>query len=167
MPFARAAGCRAFGRLDPEAGDATGFHILQQIAVIGGDLDDMRLRAEPEARDHVRDIALGMRQPALREGGEIGVAFGEEGFAAGEILRLDEEAFAADTDDQRIPEFRLGQIGLRQIGIRRWRRSEIEEGSEMRAPAMPAFHGSNPSKPEPMRGSASSRGERLITGSGH
>ena len=57
---------RTGGGFDAEAGDACLFHILQQIAVVAGDLDDLAVRRQSETVDDHVDIGLGVGQPCRR-----------------------------------------------------------------------------------------------------
>ena len=55
-------------RLDAEDRYALGLEVLQQIAVVAGDLDDLAMGAEAEPRDHLVGIALGVAEPAVGVG---------------------------------------------------------------------------------------------------
>ena len=71
-PLARAASAvLAVGSM-PSTG-TPGHEVLQQIAVVAGDLDHQRFGAEAEPLDHRLGVAAGMLHPARRVGGEIGV----------------------------------------------------------------------------------------------
>ena len=97
------------GRLDAGDGHAERQEMLQQIAVVAGDLVDAALRAEIEARlDHLAIFAR-MLDPGGRVGREVGV-LGEDMLGLDVFLELHEEAAVADQRMQRIE--RLHRIGL-------------------------------------------------------
>ena len=90
--------CRARGagrRFDAGAGDAALHHILQQVAVVGRDLDHVACGTETETFDHRLDITPRMRQPTAREAAEIGVLGVEQLVGLGEILGLRQPALFA------------------------------------------------------------------------
>ena len=60
FPGGGGGACR---RLDPKTGNASCLHILQQVAVVGSDLDDEALRPQCESSGHLRDVGLCVRQP--------------------------------------------------------------------------------------------------------
>ena len=79
------------GRLDAEHGHAERQEMLQQIAVVARQLDHQAVRPEPEPlRDHLA-VGLGVRDPAGRVGGEVGV-LAEDVLRAHVLLELHQEA---------------------------------------------------------------------------
>ena len=60
-------------RLDAERRDAALDDVLQQVAVVAGDLDHEGVSAEAEALDRRLDVPPGVRDPGVRVGGEVGV----------------------------------------------------------------------------------------------
>ena len=93
----RARGCGGAGcGLHTGAGNAARLKILQQVSVVGGDLDDMAFRVQGESRHHLADVPLAMRQPGVREAAEVGVFGTEQLVSPGEILGLGEPAIAAN-----------------------------------------------------------------------
>ena len=98
--FRRSSGAR--GRLDAETGNAGGDEVPEQIAVVGGDLDDEALAAEVRgARDH-RRVAGGVIQPALRHRREVRVVVVEKLGRLGIVFRLHQPALGADVELERV-----------------------------------------------------------------
>ena len=111
------------GGLDAEHGHTRGLEMLKEVAVIGGDLDHQGVSAEFETLDHCVRIALGMRDPAVRIGREIGIVGIEQFVGAREILRLHQPAMGANEQLQREIEFRRLQLVLFQVRVRGRRES--------------------------------------------
>ena len=65
--------------------------VLEQVAVVAGELDDEARAPSPRRRDRHADVVLGVLQPGVGVGGEIGV-LGEDLLRADVLLELDEEA---------------------------------------------------------------------------
>ena len=130
----------AGGGLDAQTRNALGLHVLQQIAVVGRDLDHQRGRAELEAPGHRLDIALRMTQPALGVRAEVGIVAGEQVAVVRVVLRLHEPAGGAGEHAQRIPG--LGRVELlgREVGIRRRRGAQVEERQGQVSVAVAALH---------------------------
>ena len=111
----------------PEAGHARRFHVLQKVAIVGGQLDHETVRAKIQTlHDHV-SVAFRMGHPARGSGGEIGVIRPEDIRRAGVILRLHKAAGCTDVEAQGIGH--LGRLKARrvQIGVGQGRMAEIEE----------------------------------------
>ncbi len=65
--------------------------VLQQVAVVAGDLGDQAVRVEVEPVDHRVGVALGVRHPGVGVGREVGVV--REDVLAGHVSRqLHEQA---------------------------------------------------------------------------
>jgi hypothetical protein len=60
-------------RLDAEDWDALGLEVLEEVAVVAGDLDHEARRIEAEACDHHFAVTARMFDPARRKAGEVGV----------------------------------------------------------------------------------------------
>ena len=69
---ARSGRC-AGGRLNAKTFDAPAFDILEEITIVGGDLDNQTLAAEREAFDHVMNIGFRVFEPLKGERAEVGV----------------------------------------------------------------------------------------------
>ncbi len=105
----RAGDRRDVGRgLDAEARDPLRDDVLQEVAVVGGDLDDVALRPEPEALRHVVHVAPRVLDPRVRVGREVGVVR-EDVVRQHVVVDLDERAGVADEGVERIE--RLGGPG--------------------------------------------------------
>jgi hypothetical protein len=79
------------GRLHARHRDARLHKPLQQVAVVAGDLNDVAVRADALLRHHLLRVALRVRDPGVRVGGEIGVV--REDIARRHVfLELDEQA---------------------------------------------------------------------------
>ena len=114
------------GRLDPEHGDLALVEVLQQVAVVGGDLDDVAALVEPEALDHLLGVAAAVLEPARGVGREVGVV-GEDLLGGLELLELHEEALPADERAQRVERLHaVGALG-RQVGVGERRHAEVGE----------------------------------------
>ena len=82
-------------RLYAQHGNSERQEMLQQVAVVAGELDRQAVGAETKAFCDRLAIGLRMGDPACREGREIGV-FGEDGLGAHVLLELHQEAGVAD-----------------------------------------------------------------------
>ena len=88
------------GRVDPEHGNPFGEEVLQQVAVVGGELDDEALvRRARDGRSSSRRSA-GVLDPGVRVGREVGV-LAEDLLGRDERRQLREPAPAADAHVQR------------------------------------------------------------------
>ena len=130
----------AGGRLDAGAGNAARLNVLQQIAVIGGDFDDMAGRIQTEARRHVGHIAFAVRQPAAGEAAEVGVIGVEQFIGLGEILGLHQPALFAHQHAQRKPFLRRVQALFGEIGVGRRCAAQIDKRQGKFGSAVTAFH---------------------------
>ena len=114
-------------RIDPLHGNAGGLEILQEIAVVGGDLDHQAVRTEGEALGHHLGIGAGVRQPGGRKGGEVGVVAVEMLLAAGDVLDLHQLADAADEGAQREEALGVARLFGRAHGVGNRRHAEVDE----------------------------------------
>ena len=107
--------------------------VLQQVAVVRGELDDEALGAEPETTgDHV-GVDTGVLDPGVRVGREVRVLV-EDLLGRDERRQLGEPAARADADVQR--EERLhrldavgGQEALAEWGLAEIDHAELKRGS--------------------------------------
>ena len=140
------------GRLDAEHRHAPLLEPAQQVAVVAGDLDHLVAGAEAEALDHRRRVGLGVAQPAVGKGGEVGVV-GEDRLRPLRLGELDEQALAADVDGERIERLRAVEVLRLQVGVGERRGAEVHEHLGERRAAEAAgepraahqiFHGVSP-----------------------
>ncbi len=113
-------------RLDAEARDAGLDEVLEEVAVVAGELDDHRVGAEAEPLgDHV-DIVRGVLQPRRGERREVGVLL--EDLAGVDVLvELHEEALMAHPDVQRVEGLhRIQRVGGKEALTER-RHSEVDD----------------------------------------
>ena len=121
MPAARAAAAMFRAGSMPSAGMPRGHEVLEQVAVVAGDLDDRRLvEAELSARSPRRRID-GHARPSCRSTTrsrrtrvKMRLRCATYGW------QLDEPARVADPDVQRIERLHLSRAGPRQEALARW-----------------------------------------------
>lgn len=82
------------GRLHAEHRHPGTAEVLQKVAVVAGDLDDLRLGPDAEPRHHGLRVALGVLQPAVQIGREVVVVV-EDPLRRLEDFKLDEPAHGA------------------------------------------------------------------------
>ena len=136
-------------RLHAEHADAAPLEILQQVAVVAGDLHDHRIGAKVETLRHRLGIRFGVAKPALREGAEIDVV-AEDALRAFEFLELDKVASAADISVQWIEWLHRPRSLRRNKGVGERRQAKVGEGLVQRGLAEAAMV----------------RGHRFVFGSG-
>ena len=115
-------------RLDAEHRHALGDEVLQQVAVVARDLDDLTLGSETEALDHRCDVGLRVPQPTGGEAGEVGV-IRKDRLGALEGFELHQPAGVADIGVERVENLAPVAPLRRDIGIGERREAEIAEGS--------------------------------------
>ena len=98
--------CCAGGRLNAKTFDAPVFDILEEITIVGSDLDNQALAAEREAFDHLLDIGFRVLEPLKGERAEVGVFLIKKFRRAGVGLGLHKPAGVANDDFKRKPFFR-------------------------------------------------------------
>ena len=101
--------------------------MLQQVAVVAAELDDEAVRPKIEPRLHRLAVALGVRHPARRVGGEIGI-FGEDVGGAHELGQLHEPTGIANPDVERVIGLRLAELFCGEKALTQRRHAEIDEG---------------------------------------
>lgn len=117
------------GGFDAKDGDAHGDEVLQQVAVVRGDLDDLGLRAEVQAGGHRDRIAAGVVDPAGGPGRQVGVIVREDRVGGRRLGRLGQPAAFADHDMQRKAALggkRRGVTGG-QVAVGKWRGPEVDK----------------------------------------
>ena len=88
-------------RLDAEHRDALREEVLQEVAVVRGELDDEAVGAEPEPLGHLVDVAARVLDPRVRVRGEVGV-LGEDVLGRHELGDLHEPAALARPHMERV-----------------------------------------------------------------
>jgi hypothetical protein len=96
-------------RLDAERRDAALDEVLQQVTVVGRELDHLAGGPQAEPLGDHRDVAPGVLEPRGRERREVGV-LGEDVLGRDVLLELDQQAAVADPDLERVE--RLHLVGL-------------------------------------------------------
>ena len=127
-------------RLDTEAWDAGSDKIAQQVAIVGRDLDHETSGGKPEAGDHVSGVAGGMSQPTGGGAREIRVVGTEQFICPRMVFGLYQPAVATDHYLERIVQLRTLEVGRLQVGIGRWRTTEVKKSMVQRSSAVAAFH---------------------------
>lgn len=92
----------AASRLDAKYGDPARDEVLEQVAVVRGQFDDLLRRVEAEAAGHVLGEALAVCEPTSGVRGKVRVVVGEDRLGALELAELDEEAAIADVSPQGV-----------------------------------------------------------------
>ena len=113
------------GRLDPEHRDALRQEMLQEIAVVRGELDHEALGAETLTLDHRLDVAPCMLDPGRRVGGEVGV-LGEELRRRDELADLEQPALLAGAHVERVERLALLECVRPHHSLTEWRHPEID-----------------------------------------
>jgi hypothetical protein len=128
------------GGLDTENGDPARVKVLQQIAVVGRELNHTTVLAQPERVDHLLGITTAVLEPADRVGRVVGVVR-EDPVGRLELLELHEKAAAAYQRAQRIVRLHRAYALGRKIRIGQRRGAEVGEHVAERGPAEPARRG--------------------------
>ena len=114
------------GRLDAEDRYAVGLEVLQEIAVVAGNLHHLGRRGQPEPRHHAVGVLPAVLQPGVGERREVGVV-AEDVLGALELVELHEQAAITDVDVQRVERFLLVQVFGANERVRQRREAEIDE----------------------------------------
>ena len=117
-PRWRPARCRGSG--------CRGRHVLQEVAVVAGDLDHEGVLAEAEPVDRGVDEALGVRHPRVAVRREVGVV-AEDVLGRDVRRQLDQQALRADPDVQRVEGLALVELVGREVALARRRHAEVDE----------------------------------------
>ena len=124
-------------RLDAEHRDALRQEVLQEVAVVGRDLDDEALGSEPEPIGHLVDVAAGVLDPRVRVGGEVRV-LGEDVLGGHELRDLDEPAALARANVQRVEGLALLELLGGEHRLAERRLPEVDDGQRERRAAVTA-----------------------------
>ena len=162
---------RGFGRacrgLYAKGGHPGLAHVLQQVAVVAGNLHHQGVRPKPQARESGLHVGLGVGQPGAGERREVHVLAGEDLRAALHFVHLHQKAVRADKELERIVRLRGVQVLRLEEGVGRRRGSKIQKDLGERRVAKAAVHMiSKGAKPWLRSGCARSRSESSATGSG-
>ena len=114
------------GGLDPEHRDAGRHEVLQQVTVVAGHLGDQAVRGQPQRADHRVGVPLGMRDPGVGVGREVGVV-GEDVLPRHVRGQLHEQARLADQHVQRVEDLRVIQACRRDVALTERGHPEIDE----------------------------------------
>ena len=136
-PARRRRGGHIGGRLDPEAPDPALDEILEQVAVVAGNLDDLAGAVQVQPRHDRRDVVSRVGQPRVGVRREVGVV-AEDLFRRGAYSQLHEKARVADVDPLRVERLHLPQSIGCQVGVRQRRDAEVHEQPLQRRAAEPA-----------------------------
>jgi hypothetical protein len=100
---------------------------LQQIAVVAGDFDDLVTLIEAETRDRHLDIGLGMSQPRIGVGREVGV-IAVNVFRLFNFFYLHQKTVRADVGMERVKRFHLFLTRRFHVALAQGRRSQVDKG---------------------------------------
>ena len=164
MPLAIAASATLAAGSMPRTPTPSSSEILQQIAVVAGQLDHEAVLAEPQPAAHDLAVRLGVGEHRVGEGREIGVVV--EDFPRADVLfELDQEALLADADVQRIERLHLVQLvpgghgaGTRATSRDRRRYGATARGRTGRAAPPPRASTASRTTPSPELARASEPG---------
>ena len=122
------------GRLDAQHRDAPLHEVLEEVAVVAGQLDHQAVRSEAEALGGHPHVRLGVPQPAVGVRGEVRVV-AEDDLGLLELLELDEEAVLAHPGVQRIEHLSLSQLLGLQVRVGQRRHAQVHDGPRERRAA--------------------------------
>jgi hypothetical protein len=127
--------------------DLAGDEVLQEVAVVAGDLDDEAPRREAEAvHDHVA-VGVAVGEPGVGVRREVGVIGTEYRVGQRHVGELDEPAGVAEVDVERVARLRSGELRLAEEGVGERRLAQLEEGRRQPGAARAArAHGAAPSE---------------------
>ena len=122
-------------RLDAEHRDALRQEVLQEVAVVRGDLDHEAVRPEREALGHRVDVAPRVLDPRVGVGREVRV-LREDVLRRDELGDLHEPAPLARADVQGVEGLGLLELLVRQDGLTERRLPEVDDREREWRPAM-------------------------------
>ena len=134
----------AGSRFDTQAGNAALRHVLQQVTVISGDFHHPALGIQAKTLDHLRDVTLGVLQPAAGVGAKIGIVGIEQTIGRTVILGLYQPAAVAHQHPQRHPLLGLIKLIGAQVGIGRRRSTQVYQRYMQAGTTTSALHNSTP-----------------------
>ena len=115
------------GGLDAQGRDAELDHMLEQVAVVAGELDDEAVGVEAEAVDGRGDRVACVGDPGVRVGREVGV-LGEDLVGGDEFLELDEQTALACAGMEGIERLHRAEAVGGHVGLAQGRHAEVDEG---------------------------------------
>ena len=134
-----AAGHRSLGdvarRLDSQHRDPLRQEVLEEVAVVRGELDDEAVSPSESLSRDLIDVAPGVLDPRVRVRREVRV-LREDLLGRGELGYLREPAALADADVQRIEGLALLELLSREHGLAQGRLSEVDDGQLQRGTAV-------------------------------
>ena len=113
-------------RLDAEDGQLALDEVLEEVAVVAGDLDDLVRRSEVEPRRRLLDVRAGVLQPAPRERREVRVV-AEDLLGRLELGELHQVALRAYVCVQRVEALSLIEPVGAHVGVGERRQAEVAE----------------------------------------
>jgi hypothetical protein len=114
------------GRLDPQHVEATRHKVLEQVPVVGGDLDDLAAGAESEALDDRVGVSPRVGDPAVGIRGKVCV-LRKDLLRRHDLVELHQQALPANQRMQRVEPLGLAQPIRPDIGLAQRRHPEIDE----------------------------------------
>ena len=127
--------CHVARRLDSQHRDPLRQEVLEEVAVVRGELDDEAVRPEREPLRDLIDVAPGVVDPRVRVRREVRV-LREDLLGRGQLGYLREPATLTDADVQRIEGLALLELLRREHGLAQGRLSEVDDGQLQRGTAV-------------------------------
>ena len=121
-------------RLDPQATDTSLDEILEQIAVVAGQLDDKSSSGPSRTDQSFARIPPGMAEPGIRIGRKIHVVAREDFAAADVFLDLHQAAILAEQCPQGIERLHLEQLVAGQEILAQRRHSQVHDQMQSALP---------------------------------
>ena len=119
--------------LDAERADAPFDDVLQEVAVVARHLDDEGAGVQRQPVDGVLHEGLGVRDPGVAVGGEVGVV--AEDVLGGDVGgQLDQQAPGADPDVQGVEDLAAVELVGGQVALAGRRHPQVDEGVDQLAP---------------------------------
>ncbi len=100
--------------------------MLQQVAVVAGDLRHEAARIQSEPLAHLHGVSAGMLHPAVGVGRQISVVR-EDLRRRDELLELDQKAVVADVRVERIERLHLIQLVRCDVGLTQRRHPKVDK----------------------------------------
>jgi hypothetical protein len=100
--------------------------VLQQVAVVAGDLHDQARRIQAKARDRHVDVPPRVLDPGVRVRREVGV-LAEDVLRRDELLELHEQARGAHADVERIEALHRPELLGRDVALTQRGHAQVDE----------------------------------------
>ncbi len=131
---------RAGRGVDAQHGDAALDEVLQEVAVVAGDLDHEAVGSQPELLDQAHGVEPGVLDEVGRERRVVRVALVEQHLARHGLGQLRQAAGLAQRHREREGRLRPVELVVPQQGVRDRRDPEVEHGHRLGGPARSARH---------------------------